>query len=123
MDFYIDKDTLVIRVSGPAGYECSFEGQDNAVKVTANVHQLKAKAIRGEDGSISIIENPDLSRLFEDLRNKRNQLLKDCDWTQNRDCSLSTDKQDAWAAYRKALRDLPASTQDPTQVVWPTPPS
>ena len=122
MDFWVDNDTLIIRASGPAGYECSFEGQANAIKVTANVHQLKAKAIR-TDGSISIIENPDLSGLYEDLRNKRNQLLKDSDWTQNRDCSLVPDKQDAWAQYRKALRDLPVSTTDPTQVVWPTPPS
>ena len=122
MDFWVDNDTLIIRASGPAGYKCSFEGQANAIKVTANVHQLKAKAIR-TDGSISIIENPDLSGLYEDLRNKRNQLLKDSDWTQNRDCSLAPDKQDAWAQYRKALRDLPVSTTDPTQVVWPTPPS
>jgi len=119
----VDKETLVIRASGPTGYECEFEGKEKTVKVTDNVHQLKAKAIRGGDGSISIIENPDLSGLYEDLRNKRNQLLKDSDWTQNRDCTLSAAKQDAWTAYRKALRDLPANTADPTQVVWPTPPS
>ena len=43
--------------------------------------------------------------------------------TQFRDSPLTTEQQDAWAQYRKALRDLPVSTTDPTQVVWPTPPS
>ncbi len=123
MDFWVNTETLVIRASGPEGYECSFDGKDSCVKVIANVNQRKAKAIRNADGSVSIIENPDLSALYVDIRIRRNQLLAESDWTQNRDCVMSLEKQDAWAAYRKALRDLPASTQDPTQVVWPIPPS
>jgi Phage tail assembly chaperone protein len=123
MDFWVDTETLVIRASGPTGYECSFEGQDACVKVVANTNQLKAKAVKNADGSFSIIENPDLSALYVDLRARRSKLLAESDWTQNRDCVLPVEKQDAWAAYRKALRDLPSNTQDPTQVVWPTPPS
>ena len=60
---------------------------------------------------------------LEDVRTKRNQLLTASDWTQFRDSPLTTEQQDAWALYRQALRDLPSSTADPTQVVWPTPPS
>ena len=57
------------------------------------------------------------------LRRERTSILTASDWTQARDSPLTTEQQDAWAAYRKALRELPASTADPTQVVWPTPPS
>ena len=61
-------------------------------------------------------------RLME-IRVKRNELLTASDWTQFRDSPLTTEQQDAWAVYRKALRDLPTNISDPTQVVWPTPPS
>ena len=122
MDFWVDTETLIIRASGPSGYECSFEGQDKCTKIVANVNQLKAKAVKDASGTISVMENPDLSHLWVDVRNTRNQLLKDSDWTQNRDCKLSDDAQDAWATYRQALRDLPASVTDPTNVTWPVPP-
>lgn len=58
---------------------------------------------------------------FENLRNERNELLAKSDWTQNRDVILSNDTE--WAAYRQALRDLPANTEDPNNPVWPTKPS
>jgi len=61
------------------------------------------------------------------LRIKRNQLLQETDWTQNRDVTLANDAE--WAAYRQALRDLP-NTATPeldeygnlTNVTWPEKP-
>jgi len=51
------------------------------------------------------------------IRNQRNQLLKDCDWTQIAD---STADKTAWATYRQALRDLPATITEPrTFSDWP----
>jgi len=51
------------------------------------------------------------------IRGQRNQLLKDCDWTQIAD---STADKTAWATYRQALRDLPATITEPrTFVDWP----
>ena len=51
------------------------------------------------------------------IRNQRNQLLKDCDWTQIAD---STADKTAWATYRQALRDLPATITEPrTFADWP----
>lgn len=35
---------------------------------------------------------------------------------------LSAEKQQAWAAYRQALRDVPAQEGFPTNVVWPVAP-
>ena len=43
------------------------------------------------------------------LRANRNQLLFSCDWTQIAD---STADKQAWATYRQALRDFPATVSD-----------
>jgi len=58
--------------------------------------------------------------LWDDLRKARNQRLERCDWTQVPDAPVD---QSAWAAYRQALRDLPANTTDPLNPPWPTKPS
>lgn len=57
---------------------------------------------------------------FENLRAKRNELLQDTDWTQVSDITL--ENWEEWIAYRQALRDLPANTEDPTHPEWPEPP-
>lgn len=59
---------------------------------------------------------------FVDLRIERDKLLTACDWTQSSDAASNVDKA-AWAAYRQALRNLPSTVQDPSKVVWPTPPA
>jgi len=53
------------------------------------------------------------------LRSERNAKLTASDWTQVEDAPV--DKA-AWAAYRQALRDLPAKTPDPANPVWPQEP-
>jgi len=45
--------------------------------------------------------------LMDLLRDKRNKLLLESDWTQNGDVILNN-KQD-WETYRQALRDLPSN--------------
>lgn len=57
---------------------------------------------------------------WERLRAERNRLLAESDWTVLADTPTPTA---AWKTYRQALRDLPAHTTDPFNVVWPTPPS
>lgn len=42
------------------------------------------------------------------VREKRNALLAASDWTQSNDSPLTEQKKQEWAAYRQALRDLPA---------------
>ena len=64
------------------------------------------------------------------LREKRNKLIAETDWTQGRDVSLSNDTD--WKNYRQALRDLPSKSNpklnsvgdlDISSVTWPTKPS
>jgi hypothetical protein len=53
------------------------------------------------------------------VRDRRNALLQQSDWTQLADVVLPN--KTAWEAYRQALRDV-TSQPDPYNIVWPTPP-
>ena len=64
------------------------------------------------------------------LREERNKLIAETDWTQGRDVTLSNDID--WRTYRQALRDLPSNSNpkldsngrlDMSSVTWPTKPS
>ena len=54
-----------------------------------------------------------------DVRAKRDQLLKDSDWTQIPDCTVD---KTVWATYRQELRDVPSQAGFPFTVTWPTQP-
>ena len=56
---------------------------------------------------------------LENLRRERNRLLAETDYLALADATLT----DEMRAYRQALRDLPANTADPANVVWPTKPN
>lgn len=57
---------------------------------------------------------------MEELRRKRDQLLTESDWTQSKDLTLTNDEE--WIKYRQELRDLPQTTTDIINVVYPTKP-
>jgi hypothetical protein len=61
----------------------------------------------------------DDSTFLARLRYWRDGELTRTDWTQVADAP--TDKA-AWATYRQALRDLPASNADPRKIELPTAP-
>jgi hypothetical protein len=53
------------------------------------------------------------------VKNQRNILLSDSDWTQLSDVYIVN--KDQWIIYRQALRDITTQT-DPFNIVWPTKP-
>lgn len=53
------------------------------------------------------------------MRSYRNTLLSDCDWTQLPDAPVN---QQAWANYRRALRDVTSQTGFPWDIQWPEKP-
>lgn len=57
---------------------------------------------------------------MQQLREMRDNLLAESDWTQSRDVTLSNDAD--WKTYRQALRDLPstASSDFINQVITAT---
>ena len=60
-----------------------------------------------------------LEQVERNVRDHRNNLLADTDWTQVADAPVD---QAAWAAYRQALRDITAQEGFPYNVAWPTKP-
>lgn len=74
------------------------------------------------EGIITLVSDP--IKVFEKamklVRKQRDVLLTECDWTQLSDAPLQNKAE--WAVYRQTLRDLPANTTDPENVIWPTPP-
>jgi hypothetical protein len=54
----------------------------------------------------------------KNVRDQRNRLIAESDWTQARDVTLPNDAE--YLAYRQALRDVPAQAGFPWNVVWPT---
>ena len=72
------------------------------------------------------------SEPFKLLREERNKLISDTDWTQLKDIDLDIIRERNWKNYRQALRDLPANSKprldgagnlDMSSVSWPDKPS
>lgn len=49
------------------------------------------------------------------IRSRRNQMLKDTDWTQVADAPVD---KTVWATYRQSLRDV-TTQDDPFDITWP----
>ena len=80
---------------------------------------LKSQANTEWKGSEWVESPPDLEQLASEARSKRNALLRASDWTQVFDVPVD---QTAWAAYRKALRDITIQSGFPHSVTWPEQP-
>ena len=60
---------------------------------------------------------------LKELRTKRNTILEQTDRYAITDYPhANLAKQQEWLDYRQALRDLPSTTEDPANPVWPVPP-
>jgi hypothetical protein len=69
---------------------------------------------------ILAIESYRLVTSAADVREKRNQLLAESDWTQVLDAPVN---RELWAVYRQELRDITSQQGFPTDVVWPVKPN
>ena len=72
---------------------------------------------QAEKDAISATQ-PSVDEKWNRVRQKRDALLHECDWWGISDNTMS----DAQTAYRKALRDLPASESNPDEIVFPSKP-
>lgn len=55
-------------------------------------------------------------------RRRRDELLRQSDWTQVPDAPVAPTERAAWAAFRRKLRDLPQQAEFPRRIAWPTHP-
>jgi len=62
-----------------------------------------------------------LNESWNEIRNVRNKLLYECDWTQILDAQISEENKEDWKRYRQDLRDV-TNAQSPDKVVWPPKP-
>jgi len=60
---------------------------------------------------------------MQNLRQERNKRLSQCDWVAIKAYSTGAPVSEEWKTYMQALRDLPANTEDPSNVTWPHEPT
>ena len=60
---------------------------------------------------------------LKNLREERNTRLAEVDWVFSGDYKLSPEEHALWVTYRKTLRELPSTTEDPANPTWPEKPS
>jgi len=67
---------------------------------------------------VNIVDGSNI--VWSRIREQRNKLLSESDWTQIPDCTVN---KQAWLDYRNALRNLPQNFNSPFDVVWPSKPA
>ena len=56
---------------------------------------------------------------LETLRKQRNEKLQQSDFSMLPDHRLSRENEEEWKVYRQSLRDIPSTTENPENPVWP----
>ena len=60
---------------------------------------------------------------WADVREWRNYLLSESDWTQLADSPLTIEEKTIWGTYRQDLRDIPQDYTTVSGIVWPEEPT
>ena len=110
------------------GAECNIRGD-----VYSGIEWLdKAQGIPTEEEVNAKLSQLQAEEPFKLLREQRNKLIAETDWTQLKDIDLDIIRERNWKNYRQALRDLPAKSNpkldsygnlDMSSITWPTKPS
>ena len=95
-------------------------------------YSTNTKPLPTEDQINEKIKELKSAEPYKLLREKRNKLIAETDWTQLKDIDLDLIRERNWKNYRQRLRDLPANsnpklsedcTLDMSSVRWPEKPS
>ena len=85
--------------------------------IPANPHLYEGMCCTVEVASLTAEElQSRVDSQWQVIRNQRNQLLAQSDWTQLADTPVD---KTSWATYRQELRDITAQP-DPFNITWPT---
>jgi len=116
----ISRTQLECMITFPThGAELPFTATANDIE--AHGREIFERATKGDFGSIEDYDGPgltrDLDKEWGDFRKKRNQLLKESDFSQFPDIqeTLTDDEKFAWKHYRALLRNIPNSVRDPAE--------
>lgn len=91
--------------------------------------EITGSATHAENGEKMSISNPEyvawLNKVYpptwNDIRSKRDILLKETDWAALPDVNF--DLKQSWLVYRNKLRNIPQKFKSPEEVVWPEKPN
>ena len=98
-------NAVLVQDDPDAGTTTVYDGNRNVITIELGLVDAAAAEIDTENN-------------WKNLRDKRNELLAETDRFALADLTMT----DEMAAYRQALRDLPANTADPANPVWPVKP-
>ena len=86
--------------------------------------ELTAEEIAQESAKEAAWNSQAVDRALQQIRKDRDLLLAESDIKVmvDRWFAMSDSKKTEWSLYRQVLRDLPASTTDPFNPVWPVKP-
>jgi hypothetical protein len=107
---YSDEEILDAGFTGPYG--------------VPNYDQEYQRVLWNSETLSFVLEDISDEELWEKIREKRNNLLKESDWIMI--CDIPGDKDinlPEWTLYRHKLRNLPATTLNPKEIVWPLKPN
>lgn len=96
------------------------------IDVTSEYHNLldgvniQNKKIVVTNGIVHLVDKEPVAITWDEIRQKRNQLLTDSDWTQVPD--VTSINRLEWANYRDTLRNIPQTFSSPEDVVFPEKP-
>lgn len=71
------------------------------------------------EGWLNLAKETEYGKLADPIRDQRNALLAETDWTQATDAPLGKEDVKAYREYRQALRDIPQQDGFPYEVEWP----
>jgi hypothetical protein len=91
--------------------------------------EITGSATHAENGEKMSISNPEYVAwsnkvyppTWEQIRSRRDQLLKETDWAALPDVNF--DSKQSWLVYRNKLRNIPQKFKSPEEVVWPEKPN
>jgi Phage tail assembly chaperone protein len=120
----VDSQTLVVYYYYYTTGGIPNDVNDHCVRVPVpeGVDYTCSKAVKADDGTISIVSDPVKvsEKQWAQVREQRNLLLARSDWTQLPDAP--SENKDAWLVYRATLRNIPETQTDPTNIIWPEAP-
>jgi hypothetical protein len=93
--------------------------------IDGKVVYLTPQEILERNNAAVVWQQGAFNRAMSALRSKRNQLLKDCDYTILQDSVLTPAKKSEWMTYRTNLRNITQSLTTVEQVnavIFPAPP-
>jgi hypothetical protein len=92
---------------------------------TKNVEEGTPQLVDGQYQQVWIETNKTESEISSsielkwlEIREYRNELLKECDWTQFQDSPITGSKLIEWQTYRQELRDI-TTEENPFTLTWP----